>query len=126
MNVQNLKNIIIYYLKYLMLVLICKNINYILPIQFDSLNNFVLIYIPLTYLITKYLFYYDIERKQIRKKDLICQITIGFTIINIIFKMPIMYTIFLLFFLLFIKDKNTMVKEKNDKIIEDYFKNKKI
>lgn len=116
MNVQNLKNIIIYYLKYLMLVLICKNINYILPIQFDSLNNFVLIYIPLTYLITKYLFYYDIERKQIRKKDLICQITIGFTIINIIFKMPIMYTIFLLFFCYLLKIKILWLKKKMIKL----------
>lgn len=80
MDKQKLKNIIVYYLKYLMIVFICKNINYILPIQFDSLNNFVLIYIPLTYLITKYLFYYDIERKQIRKKDLIWQIAIGFTV----------------------------------------------
>ena len=98
--------IIKYYFNYLILLLIFKNIHYILPINFAELNNYFYVFIPISYLVVKYMFIYDLDKNNYYRKDFLWPVIIGYSILNFIFKMHLFYDIFIILFLLILKDNN--------------------
>ena len=98
--------IIKYYFNYLILLLIFKNVHYILPISFDELNNYFLVFIPISYLVVKYIFIYDLDKNNYYRKDFLLPVIIGYSLLNFIFKMHIFYDVFIILFLLILKDNN--------------------
>ena len=121
---QSKKYIIIgFYLKYLILLLLSKVIW-----VFQYFDNYFIVYIPLSYLVVKYTFIYPLEKNKYPKKDYLLPVIIGYTILNLIFRMHLLYDICIIVFLLVLKNKNTIVEQETSKYIKEYYekKNKKI
>lgn len=112
-----------YYLNYFIFLLIFKNINILLSVSIEQLNNYFFVFIPISYLIVKYLFIYDLQKHNYRKKEFLWPILIGFTILNFILKMPIFYNIFIIFFILILKC-NSIADIDTNKYIQEYYQNK--
>ena len=108
---------------YLVLILIFKNIHYLISINFNDLNNFILVYIPICYLVIKYTFINILNKYNLNKIEYIKIVIISYTIINLIFRMPIFYTLFIILFIIILKDKS-YINNETQKRIDDYFKNK--
>ncbi len=108
---------------YLVLILIFKNIHYLISINFNDLNNFILVYIPICYLVIKYTFINILNKYNLNKNEYIKIVIISYTIINLIFRMPIFYTLFIILFIIILKDKS-YINNETQKRIDDYFKNK--
>ena len=108
---------------YLVLILIFKNIHYLISINFNDLNNFILVYIPICYLVIKYTFINILNKYNLNKSEYIKIVIISYTIINLIFRMPIFYTLFIILFIIILKDKS-YINNETQKRIDDYFKNK--
>ena len=108
---------------YLVLILIFKNIHYLISINFNDLNNFILVYIPICYLVIKYTFINILNKYNLNKNEYIKIVIIIYTIINLIFRMPIFYTLFIILFIIILKDKS-YINNETQKRIDDYFKNK--
>ena len=89
--------IIKYYFNYLILLLIFKNVHYILPISFDELNNYFLVFIPISYLVVKYIFIYDLDKNNYYRKDFLLPVIIGYSLLNLFLKC-IFFMMFLLFY----------------------------
>lgn len=117
--------IIKYYFVYILFLLILKNINYLLFISFESLIDYWFVFIPISYIAVKYFVYYDLEKTNFVKKDIIWYISVGFTIINIFFSMPYIYTFSILVFLIICKDKETFNRGVIYRNIQDYYEDKK-
>lgn len=115
-----------YYITYVVFLLILKNINYIFFVSFDQLVEYFIVFIPIAYIVVKYLVYYDLEKRKFLKKELIWYLVIGFTLFNLIFSMPYVYTGFILLFLIICKDRKTSDLDTINKNICDYYKNKKL
>lgn len=114
-----------YYLKYIILLLIFKNINILLPSNFDDFGGvYALIYILIAYLVVKYIFIYDLEKNKYLKRKYLLPVVIGYTLLNFILKMPLLYNIFIIIFLIYIKEKPVIDKEKIEKNIKEYYNNK--
>ena len=107
---------------YLVLILIFKNIHYLISINFNDLNNFILVYIPICYLVIKYTFINILNKYNLNKNEYIKIVIIIYTIINLIFRMPIFYTLFIILFIIILKDKS-YINNETQKRIDDYFKN---
>ena len=118
MNLKN-KIIIKYYFKYLILLIIFKNIHYLLPVNLEQLNNYFWVFIPISYLVVKYMFIYKLQEDKLTKKELLWPIVIGYTILNLILCMPVFYNLFVLIFLLILKESN--YDQDTDKYIKEYF-----
>ena len=110
--------------KYLILVLIFKNIHYLVGIKFNDLEPYFIIFIPIVYLTVKYLILIEIKNNNITRKDVLYYLVLYITGINLVFNMPIMYDIIILIFLILSKDKKDNQKEIIEKNISAY-KNKK-
>lgn len=96
--------IIRYYVRYIILLLIFKNIHYLLPISLDSLSGwYTLAYIPICYLVVRFMFIYDLEKNNYLKKYYLVPIFIGYTIFNFLFSMPIIYDICIALFLIILR-----------------------
>ena len=119
------KNIIIgYYFKYVVFLLVFKNIHYLLGIGINNLLTFPLVFIPIAYLVVKFLFYHDLEKRNLNRKDYLLYIVIGYSVLNLLFLMPILYDLSIVLMLLIIKDQKTnesLIIEKN---IREYYENK--
>ncbi len=118
MNLKN-KIIIKYYFKYLILLIIFKNIHYLLPVNLEQLNNYFWVFIPISYLVVKYMFIYKLQEDKLTKKELLWPIVIGYTILNLILCMPVFYNLFVLIFLLILKESD--YDQDTDKYIKEYF-----
>ena len=118
---KNINKLIIYYnVRYLMLMII---IEYIM--SFNFLDGFIPVYIPLSYLIIRFLVIHDIEKKQIKKDDILFYLLTGFTTINIFFHFNIFYDICIVIFLIILKDKKSNQDEIIKKNLEEFYKNQK-
>ena len=93
------KYLLKFYFYYFVLALIFKNIQVILPFSFDDFNKYFFVYIPIAFLVIKYMFINELDKNKLLKKYYIIYIIIGYTIINILLKMPILYTIFIILFI---------------------------
>ena len=117
---QSKKFIIIgYYLKYLIILLLFKFIW-----VFEYFDNYFIVYIPLSYLVVKYTFIHDLEKNKYKRKDYLFLVVIGYTILNLIFRMHLLYDICIIIFLLILKDKITSNEEDTNKYIKEYYENK--
>lgn len=114
-----------YYIIYFVFLIILKNIHYVLFISFDSLLEYWFVFIPIAYLVVKYLIYYDIERYSLLKRDFIF-LAFGFTIINILFSMPYIFSGCIVLFLFICKNKKLRGKDVISKNIRDYYNKKNI
>ena len=108
--------------KYLILVFIFKNIHYLVGIKFNDLEPYFIIFIPIVYLIVKYLILIEFKNNNITRKDVLTYLTLYITGINLIFNMPIMYDIIMLIFLILLKDKKDKQKEIIEKNLRNYKK----
>ena len=117
---QSKKYIIIgYYLKYLILLSLFK-----LIWVFQYFDKYFIVYIPLSYLVVKYTFIYPLEKNKYTKKDYLLPVIIGYTILNLIFRMHLLYDICIIVFLLVLKDKNTQIEQDTSKYIKEYYEKK--
>lgn len=112
-----------YTIKYLILIIIFKNIHYLIGIHFEELNKFYLVYIPLAFLVVKFLVYYDLEKNKLTRKDILVYLVLNFTIINLIFRMAILYTISIFIFLFILRNDQSKLEEVMTKNISEYLNN---
>ncbi len=84
--------------KYLILVLIFKNIHYLVGIKFNDLGSYFILFIPINYLIVKYLILIEIKNNNITRKDVLYYLVLYITGINLVFNMPICMTLLYLYF----------------------------
>ena len=118
--------VIKYYVKYVILLLIFKNIHYLLPISLDSLSGWYnLAYIPICYLVIKFIFIYDLEKNNYLKKYYLVPVFIGYTILNFLFSMPIIYDVCIAIFLIILKGPLVVDEQETWKNIARYLNNKK-
>lgn len=117
--------IIKYYIKYLILLLLFKNINLLLPITFNDFTGiYSFVYIPISYLVVKYMFIYDLEKHQYSKDKYVLPIIFGYTILNFILSLPLIYNIFIVIFLICLKGVPVIDEEEIAKNIKEYYQNK--
>ncbi len=90
-------------------------------VNIDSLSNFPLAFIPLTFLIERFIVAREFENLSLSKIEFIPTIIIGFTFLNILFKMPILYDLFLIVFLIIQKDRSMYSEKQTQKNIQEYF-----
>lgn len=118
--------IIRYYVRYIILLLIFKNIHYLLPISLDSLSGwYTLTYIPICYLVVRFMFIYDLEKNNYLKKYYLVPVFIGYTTLNFLFSMPIIYDICIIFFLRILRGPLIVDEQETWKNIASYLNNKK-
>ncbi len=112
------------YLTYLIGVLILGNMHYLVSVSIADFNRYPLVYIPLAYLVVTFFFNRPLEKEDETRKNYLWWGIGGFTIINVIFRMPILYTIFVIVFLLLAKGKKTRIKEETERYIKEYYERK--
>ena len=114
-------------ISYLILVLIFKYMNILGLPDFSDLNKFFIVYILIAHFIVKYLFYKDILKYELNREEYLKYIVVIYTIINLVFGMPILYDISLVAMLIIYKDKKSRIEDTTNKNIKKYFeeKNKK-
>ncbi len=116
-----------YYVNYLILLLIFKYIHIILPVRFDSFGGiYALIYIPIAYLVVKYMFIYDLEKNKHLKKKYLLPVLIGYTLLNFILGMPLLYNIAIIVFLILLKGSLVVDAEETLKNIKEYYEKKNV
>ena len=93
--------------------------------SYSDLYNYYLIFIPLAYLVVKFIFYYECEKNNVSKRKILIPLLIGTTVLNIILKMHVIYTIFIIIFLIFTKTNYVIDPLENKRIIAEYKKNKR-
>ena len=114
-----------YYVNYLILLLIFKYMHIILPVKFDEFGGiYALIYIPIAYLVVKYMFIYDLEKNNHIKKRYLLPVLIGYTLLNFILGMPLLYNIAIIVFLILLKGSLVVDTEETLKNIKEYYENK--
>ena len=118
------KMLIKIYVRYLLAIVVLKNTRYLIAFDFDNFNNVPYIYIPIAYLVVNFVFNRVVDKYNLNHHDYVPVIATGFTILNLIFKMPIIYTIFILIFSIYAKTKKTRVKEETTRYIKEYYERK--
>ena len=106
--------------KYLILVLIFKNIHYLVGIKFNDLEPYFIVFIPIAYLTVKNLILIEIKNNNITRKDVLYYLVLYVTGINLVFNMPIMYDIIMFVSLILLGDKKDNQKEIIEKNIREY------
>ncbi len=97
----------------------------IFSVNIDSLTNFPLAFIPLTFLIERFLVAREFENHSLSKIEFIPTIIIGCTLLNILLKMPILYDLFFIIFLIIQKDRSMYSEKQTQKNIQEYFSKQK-
>ena len=115
------KNLLKMNFNYLVLLLIFKNISIILPFSFADFNNYFWVFIPICYLVTKFMFIKELEAKNLLKKKYVIPILISYTLLNFVLGMPILYTIFMAIFILILRGPNVVDEEETARIIKEYY-----
>ncbi len=110
-------------IKYLILALIFKYIHYLLGISFNTLTSYSIVAIIVSYFVVKYFFLAEIKKNNIERKDILYYFMCYATGINLVLGLNMLYIIFLLVFLVILKDKKTRNQEIIEKNIQEY-KNK--
>ncbi len=110
-----------YVITYVILVLIFKGIHFILPISFDTLSAYPLVFIPICFLVINNLIIKDLEREELSKKDFVWPLCISFTIINLLFRMPLFYDLCTVLFIILLKGRRVVRKEETLKTIAEYY-----
>ncbi len=108
--------IIKYYLLYLVFLIIFKNIHYLIFISFEMLQEYRIIFLPIAYLVVKILVYNDLRNQIFLKKDVLWHLVVGFTMLNVFYGMPYIYTLSIILFLFILKDEKTF---KNKLILDN-------
>lgn len=114
-----------YYIIYFLFLVILKNIHYIFLISFDSLLEYWFVFIPIAYLVVKYLIYYDVEKYNLLKGDVVF-LSLSLTVINICFSMPIIFNGCVVLFLFVCKNKKVYDANIISKNINDYYNDKNL
>lgn len=114
-----------YFVIYCIFLVIFKNIHYIFFISYDSLLEYWFVFIPIAYLVVKYLIYYDVEKHKLLKRDFVF-LAISFTIINILFSMPYVFSGCIALFVFVCKNKHVNDRNIISKNISDYYNSKKL
>ena len=97
----------------------------VLPVKFDEFGGvYALIYIPVAYLVVTYMFIHDLEKNNHLKKRYLIPVLIGYTLLNFILGMPLLYNIAIIVFLILLKGSLVEDTEETLKNIKEYYENK--
>lgn len=110
-------------LKYAVWVLVFKYCYYVVPVSVDRLKGFPGAFIPIAYLVVKLLFYNVLDKMRLSKEDYYMYVLVGYTIVNVFFGMPLKYTIYIIVFILGLKNKYVS-REEGISIVEEYLEQK--
>lgn len=107
---------------YVILVIILKSINVILPFNFQYFDAMPIAYIPIGYLVIKNIFCKTLDKMGGCKEDFLWNMVLGYTVINLLFFMPILYDISIVAFLFILKPKNNVdVERETMQYIAEYY-----
>ena len=113
------------YFKYLILLLIFKNIGIILPFPFEAFNLYAWVFIPITYLVVKYTFIHELEKNRVLKRYYFLPVLIGYTLLNLILGMPFFYAVGIIIFIIILKGPYVVDEKETARYIDQFYENNK-